>query len=158
MPLSKVNTKYRIHRVEHTPSTAHNQYSLYSVLHNPKICCLQHPASLSALSGPCCTQFSTFPWVRVIQWIDSQRVSHLPPYLSAFRLATPKCSLNHDRSWPRRSSPNWIDHGVQAYLSVRRSWPPSEPLTLLCDRLQVHLQVTRSVLRSASRTSLDRSL
>jgi len=63
--LSTAYTEYSIHRVQHTPSTAYTEYSLRRVLHHPMIDCLCLPASLSALSGPWCTQFSTFPelWV-----------------------------------------------------------------------------------------------
>ena len=43
------------HRVQHTPSTAHTEYCIHRVLHHPKIDCLPLPASLSSLSGPCCT-------------------------------------------------------------------------------------------------------
>jgi len=45
------------------PSTAYTEYCIHRVLHHPKIDCLPLPASLSSLSRPCCTQFSTFPHI-----------------------------------------------------------------------------------------------
>jgi hypothetical protein len=78
-------TEYSIHRVQHTPSTAYTEYSIHRVqhtedrihcvLHHTKMDCLPFTASLSALSGPCCTQFSTFPQLRHQQNVN-QSGSH----------------------------------------------------------------------------------
>ena len=65
------------------------------------------PASLSSLGRPCCTQFSTLPPLRVIQWIWSQLPSHLPPEL------------------PQPDWPPWstalilLDHGLLVHLQTR---------------------------------------
>jgi len=48
MPWSRVNTKYSIHQVQHTPSTAYTEYYIHRVLHHPKINSLLLPVSLSS--------------------------------------------------------------------------------------------------------------
>ena len=143
MPWSRVNTKYSIHRVQHTPSsahtkfsihrvqytpstayaeygidwvqhtpsTAHTEYCIHRLLHYPKINRLPLAASLSALSGPGCTQFSTFPQLRVKQWIESQLPSHMPPDLPA------PDPLPPDSLHPN-VSPNKLDYRFQQYLWV----------------------------------------
>jgi len=91
MPWSRVNTEYGIH----------------CVLHHPSIDCLPLPASLSSLGRPSCTQFSTFPQLRVNQWIEFQIPSGLPPELSP-------------PDWPPPSAPPITqDHGLQVHLKTR---------------------------------------
>ena len=137
MRWSRVNTEHSIHRVLYTPSTLYTGYCIYRILHHLKIDCLPLPASLPALSGPCCTQFSTFPQLRVDQWIESRLPSHMPPRLP------PPDSLPPD--WPPsdQSPPILIDHGHQVHLQTRsmtaykcileftRSRPPSASLCSL---------------------------
>ena len=145
MPWSWVNTESRIHQV----------------LHDPKINCLPLPASLSALSGPCCTQFSTFPHFRVNQRIQSELQSRMPPDLplpdSSPRDWVPPDWLPLDQRPLDRPSPSTrptvIDHGLQVYLSTlsitvsmcisefTRSRPPSGSPNKLDHGLQVHLWV-----------------
>jgi len=55
------------HYQELTLSAAYTEYSIHHVLHHPNIDCLPLPASISSLSRPCWTQFSTFPQLRVNQ-------------------------------------------------------------------------------------------
>ena len=106
MEWSKVNTEYSIHRVRHTPSTAHTKYDIHHILYHPKIDFLPLPASLSALSRPCCTEFSTFPWLWVNQWIESRLPLHYPS----------------NRPPPDRPPPSTppisIDHGLQVHLQT----------------------------------------
>jgi len=150
MPWAWVNTEYKIHRV----------------LHHPKIDCLPLPASLSTLSGPCCTQFSIFPQFRVNQWIESQLPSHMPSDLLPPDSLTPDSlpldwlppdGLPWDQSPPDRLPPSTppivIDNGLQVYLPTRSitaskciseftlSRPPSASPNLLTQGLQVHLWV-----------------
>ena len=128
MPWSRINTDCSIHWVQHTPSTAHIEYCIHRILHHPKIDCLPLPASLSALSRPCCTQFSTFPRLRVKQWIESQLLSHLPPNLPPSDQLPP--------STPRIL----IDHGLQVQLQTR-SITASKCISEILDLgLQMHLQ------------------
>jgi len=95
------------HQVQHTPSTAYTEYCIHRVLHHPNIDCLPLPASLSSLGRPCCTQFSTFPQLRVNQWIESQLPSCLPPALQP-------------PDWPPPSTaPNSLDHGLKVHLHTR---------------------------------------
>jgi len=107
MPWSIVHTKYSIHPVQHTLSTAYTEYCLYCVLQYTKINCLPHPPSLSTLGRPCCTQFCTFAHVRVNHWIESQLPSHLHP-----ELPPPE--------WlPPSSLPILLDYGLQVHLQSR---------------------------------------
>jgi len=166
---SRVDTEYYIHRV----------------LHHPTIDCLPLPASLSALSGPCCTQFSTIPQLRVNQWIESQLPSHMPPDLLPPPDSLPPDSLPTDSlppDWPPSDQslpdqpppstpPILIDHGLQVYLLTRsitaskciseftRSRPPSASPNSLNHGLQVHLWV-HSISRSpsAAPNTLDHGL
>jgi len=69
---STAYTEYSIHQVQHTPCTASTEYCIHRILHHPKINCLPLSASFPSLGRPCCTQFSTFPQLRVNQWIESQ--------------------------------------------------------------------------------------
>jgi len=135
MPWSRVNTDYSIHRVQHTPSTAYSEYSIHRVLHHPKIDSLPLPASLSSLSGPCCTQFSTFPRLWVNQWIESQLPSHLPPDLPP-------------PDWPPPSTPPIsIDLGLQGHHQTRSITASKCISELHALGLQVHLQ-THSITDS----------
>jgi len=126
--------------------------------------CHPLPASLSALSRPWCSQFSTFPQSWVNHWIDSQLPSDIPPNVLPPDWPPPDFlrpdSLPAD--WPpsdqsppdhpRPSTPPiLIDHGLQVYLwtcstsaskcisEFTWSRPPSaSPISLVCG-LQVHL-------------------
>jgi len=149
---STAYTKYCVHQVLHTPSTAYTEYCIHRVLHHPKIDCLSLPASLSSLGGPYCTQLSTFPRLRVNQWIECLVPSHLPPDLPF-------------PDWPPSSTPPiLIDHGLQVHIPTRliiaskcisefnlisaskcisklaRLRPPSASLSSLDHDFQVHLQ------------------
>jgi len=58
------------HRVQHTPSTAFTKYSIHCGLHRPCTASSQNqlsPAPSLSLCSACCTQFSTFPQLRVNQ-------------------------------------------------------------------------------------------
>ena len=138
---STVYTEYSIHRVQHTLSTAYTEYCIHRVRHHPKIDCL--PASLSSRGRPCCTPLSTFPQLRVNQWIESQLLSRLPP-----KLPPP--------DWPPPSTPPIsLDHGLQVRLqpcSITASKCISKltqlrPPSLHDYGLQVHLQ-TRMITTS----------
>ena len=184
MPWSRVNTEYSINRVQHTPSKAYTEYCIHNILHHPKIDCLPPPASLSAFSGPCCTQFSTFPELLVNQWIESHLPLHMPPDLP------PPDSLPPD--WPPsdQSPPDWlppstcpilIDHGLQVnlwahsisasvHLQTRsitasecmsqfiRSRPPSASSEFTPSRSPSSSLSSQSRSRSASPNSLDHGL
>jgi len=97
MQWSWVNAGCSIHRVLHTPSTASSQDRLSPAA-----------SQLSSLGGPYCTQLSTFPRLRVNQWIESQLPSHLPP------------DLPPPNRLPPSTPPISIDHGLQVYLQTRR--------------------------------------
>jgi len=156
MPWWKVNTEYSIHRVLHTPSTGYTEYCIHRVLHHPKIDCLTPPAGLSALSGPCCTQFSTFPQLWVNQWIESQLPSHMPPDLPPPDSLPPDWPPS-DQSPPDQPPPSTppilADHGLKIPLrswSIKvskcisefaRSWPPNTSRNSLNHSFQVHLWV-----------------
>ena len=169
MSWSRGNTEYSIYRVQHTPSTAYTEYSIQWVLHHSKIDCLPLPASLSALSGPCCTQFSTLPQLWVNQWIESQLPLHmppvllppkqlppdpLPPYVSPYMLnyvfqvhhwvhsiSASKCISELNRSHPPSSSLSSLNIGLQMRLQTRLI-PPSKCISQFTHSLdlQVHRQ------------------
>jgi hypothetical protein len=138
---SIVNTRYSIHQVQHTWSTAHSYYCIHHVLHHPKIDCLPLSSSPSALSGPCCTQFSKFPQLWVNQWIESQLASHLPPDLPPPDRpppSTPAISINYGLQVNRYpcsitaskciSEFNLIS-ACQSIFKIARSQPPSASLS-----------------------------
>ena len=149
MRTSYVNTEYSIHRVQCSPSTACTEYCIHHVLYHSKINSLSLPASLvsvishfslftsSVLStlpsfgGPCCTQLSTFPQLRVKQSIESPLPSRLPPDLPSHDGPLPStlsisiddgpqvhlwtCSItasNFASSSPPSASPNSLDHAL----------------------------------------------
>ena len=106
MPWSRVNTKYSLHQVQDTLSTAYTKHSIHCVLHHPEIDHLPLPASPSTLGRPCFPQFSKFTQLQVNQWIQSQIPSRLPPEL-----------LPPD--WPPPGTPGIsLDHGVQVHLQT----------------------------------------
>jgi len=170
------------HQAQHTPSTVHTEYCIHRVLHHPKIDCLPLPASLSALSGPCCTQFFTFPRLRVNQWIESQLLSHLPPDLlppDRPLQSTPAISIDHSLSvlLQTRSitaskcisefnlisaskciSKIALSRPPCASLSSTWSRPPSASPNSLYHGLQVHLSDTWSRPPNASPNSLYHGL
>jgi len=97
--------------------------------------CRPLPASLSSLGGPYCTQLSTFPPLRVNQWIESELPPHLPPDLPS-----------PDRP-PASTPPISIDHGLQVHLQPH-SITASKCICELHDHgLQVYLQ-TRLITTS----------
>ena len=166
-------TEYFKHRAHQTCSAIYTQYSLHHVPHHPKFDCLLLPASLPALSGPCCTQITTFPPLGVKQWIKSQRPSHMAPNpLPSDSL--PPDPLSSDwlpPDWPppgqplpysppASTPPNLFYHGLQVFLPKRGitaskgicKWnqyrPPSPSQNILDHHLQVYLQhVTAGVQR-----------
>ena len=182
MAWSRVTTKYSIHRVQHTPSTAYTEYSMHWVLHTPRIASSQDrryscsQPVFSSLGRPWCSQFSTLPQLRVNQWIESQLPSRLPP-----ELPPPA---------PPITPPIWLDYGLQLHLQtpliiaskniskLAGLRPPSASPNTLDHSLQVNLQtrsitaskyapsrpskciskLARSQPRSASWTSLDYGL
>jgi len=206
MPWSRVNTEYSVHRVQHTPSTAYTEYSIHRVKHTLNtayteysIHRVQHTLSsaytaycifprstvprsqpvFSALSGPCCTKFSTFPQLRVNQWIECQLPPHMPPDLLPPDSLPPDWLppdwAPSDQSPPDQPPPSTpsilIDYGLQVYLPTRSitaskcisefTWsrPPSASPNSLNYNLQVHLWV-HLISRSPSASSnlLDRGL
>jgi len=125
------------HDQELTLSTAYTDYCIHSKLHHPNIDCLPLAASLSSLSGPCCTQSSTFPQLRVTQSIESQFMSHVPLKLPPPDWpppSTPTLSLNHGGQLPLQprliTATKWISN-------VPRSQPPSVSPNSLDFSLQV---------------------
>jgi len=85
------------HDYESTLSTG---YTAYCIMPTLTVSCSQPVPRLSALSRPCCTQFSTFPQLLWgTQWIGSQVTSHLPPKWLPPHWpppGTPRISLDHD--------------------------------------------------------------
>jgi len=181
MPWSRVDTQYSIHQVQHTPCTAYTEYCIHRILHHSKMDSLPLPASFSALSGPCCTEFSTFPQLQVNQWIESQLPSQIPSDLP------PPDSLPPDSLPPDWLPPDWppsdqqppdllppsaslssLDLSVSMCIS-KLAWarPPSAFLSSLDLSLQVFLQTcsitaskpisesTRAQSPSASTNMLD---
>jgi len=168
---STVYTKYSIHQVQPSMSTAHTEYCKHRVRHHPKINCLLLPASLSAFSGPCCTQFSTFSQLPVDQSMQSQLPSHMSPDLP------PPVPLPPD-SLPPNVLPNMLNYSFQVHLWVHsisaskyifqytQSPPPSEHPNSLGYGLQVCTsmalerisKITQSQSRSAFLSSLDHGL
>jgi len=146
--------EYSIQRVQHILNTAYTAYSIHCVLHHPKIDLFPLPATLSALTEPCCTQFSAFPQLRVNQSIDSQLPSHMPPNL------LPPNSLPPDSLPPDWLPSDWLPSDQ----SHPDQPPPSIPPILLDDGLQVYLPsslITASLNLpppSASRNPLDHGL
>jgi hypothetical protein len=100
-------TEYRTHQVEHSQSTAYTEYCVHRVLHQSKIDCLLLRCSLSSLSRPCCTQFSTFPQLQVNKWIESQLVCRLPSKLLPPDFLDPS------------TSPMSLDTGLEVHLQTR---------------------------------------
>jgi len=83
------------HDHELMPSTAYTEYCIIPRLtvSRSNLVCLR-----SSFGRPCCTQHSTFPKLRVNQWIESQLPSHLfsnllPP--TGPSPSTPPMLLNH---------------------------------------------------------------
>jgi len=107
MSWSRVDTEYRIHRVQHTPSTPHTEYCLHDMLLHLKINYLPLPPSLSSLDRSCCTQFSPFPQFQISQWIESQLMSYLPHKLPP-------------TYWPPPSTASIFPHyGLEVHLQSR---------------------------------------
>jgi len=139
-----VNAGCSIHRVLHTPSTGSSQDQLSPAT-----------SQLSSLGGPYCTQLSTFPRLRVNQWIESQLPSHLPS------------DLPPPNRLPASTPPISIDHGLQVYLQTRRitafkfasSRTPSAYLqTRSIAASKCISKLARSRPKSASPNSLDHAL
>jgi hypothetical protein len=99
-------SKSPFHYWELTPRTAYTKYSIHHAQHSlstassadwqPHAALL--PASLSSLYIPCCSYISTFPQLRVNQWIDSQLLSRLLLELSpqnSVLSCTPPILLHH---------------------------------------------------------------
>jgi hypothetical protein len=128
-----VYTKYSIHQLQHTPTTAYTEYCIHCVLNHLLIHSLPLPASPSSLGGPCCAQFSTFPQLHVNQCIHSQLLSHLPPeppplgwppphtppisldpgllvYLTNYIITASKCISMLVRSYPSSSHDHWLQN------------------------------------------------
>jgi len=179
MPWLSVNTEYSIHRVQHTLGTAYTKYCIHWVLHHRIISCPQPPASLSARSGPCWTQFSTFPQLWICQWNESQPASHMPPDLPppdslALDWLPPDWPPSHQLppdQPPPCTPPIVIDHGLKIWLLTRsitasnciseftRSQPPRASPNSVKHDLPVHLWVQSiSQSLSASPNSLDPGL
>jgi len=160
MPWSRVNTKYSMHWVQHTPSTAYAEYSihrvlytlstvyteycLHRILHHPRIDCLALPASLWTLSGRCCTQFSTFPQLRVDEWIESKLPLLMPPDLPPPDSLPPDWPPS-DQSPPDQPHPSTcpilFDPGLQVHLWVHSISASVHRQTLLNLGIRVHLWV-----------------
>jgi len=114
-------------------STVTTEYSIHCVLHHPMIDCLLLPGSHLSLSRPCCTQFSTFPQLRVNQWIESQLPLRLPPELLPPDWTPPSTPpISHDygiqicsitaskfaQFWPQSVSPNSLNRDLGVHLKV----------------------------------------
>jgi len=135
MPWSRVNTKYSIHWVLLTTRSA---YTAYCIIPGSTVSGSQ---LVSSLSWWCCTQFSTFPQLRVNQSMESQLSSRLPP------------ELPPENGPPPGPPPISHDHGLQVHLPSRlitaykclseltRSQSPSASPNSLHPGLQVHLWV-----------------
>jgi len=135
---SWVHTQYRIHQVQHTPSTAYPEYCIHRILHHPKINCLPLPASLISFIRPCCNQFSIFLQLWVNQWIESKLPSCLLPELAPLEWPPPNThpmslhyglQVHHQTlsiivskcisTDARLRIPSWHDHGLQVRLQPR---------------------------------------
>jgi len=145
LTLSTAHTECSIYRVQHTPSTAFTEYSMHRVLHTPSTAYTEYciisrltvsrSQPVSSLGGPYCTQRSTFPRLRVNQWIEFQLPSHLPPDLPP-----------PDRP-PPSTAPISIHHGLHVRLQTRPI-TASRCISELHDlSFQMHLQ-TNSITAS----------
>ena len=174
---STAYSEYSILRVQHTPSTAYSQYSIlpvlytlstlyaehciHRVLHHPMISFLTHPANISALSGPCCTEFVIFPQLRVSQWIESQLPSHMPfnlPHPDSLSPDLPPSDHSPRDKLSRFNPPILIDYGLQVHLpahSISTSVDLQTRSITCSDRIS---EFTRSQPSNASPKLLDPGL
>jgi len=136
MPWSWVDTKYSIHQVQHTPSTAYTEYSIHRVPHTPRTASYQdwmsHSQSLSSqrtmlysiLYVPTITsQAMNWVWASIAHASRSTASRFAPSRLTASRLTTfssiasrsitSKYSSNLDWSWPPSASPNSLGQGLR---------------------------------------------
>jgi len=109
-------------------------YCIHRGLHHPIIDCLLLPGR-SHLSVSYSTQLSTFPWLQVNQWIDSQLPSHHSP------------DVPLPNRLPPSTPPISIGHGLQVHLQTRLIIA-SKCISELLDLIrQIHLH-TRSITTS----------
>jgi len=173
---NKFSSDFRCYnRIQPTPSTAYTEYCIHWVLHTPSAASSQDwlsPAAsqLSSLGGPYWTQLTTFPRLRVNQWIASRLPSHLPPdlpppdrppastppisihhgiqvHLQTRLITASKCIFEFTQSCTPIASPNSLDQGLQVHLWVR-SISASKCIS----------ELTRARRQSASLNSLDHGL
>ena len=149
------------HRVQHTPSTAYTEPSIYWVQHTPSTASSQDrlsPAPSQSLISRRTLLYSTL----YIPTIASKPMNGIsagvapPSQSTASGSTTSKYSSHLDRSWPTSASPNSHDYGLQVHLWVTRSRPPSASLNLLGYGLQVYLE-TCSITASKCISKLARS-
>jgi len=109
-------------------STVITSYSINPVLHYPTVDCLLLPASVSSLGRPCGTQLCTVTQLQVNKWIESQLPSGLPRNIPPLHCP------------PARTSPIWLDHGLQVHLYTRSIMASIASPNRLDHILQVFLQ------------------
>ena len=180
MPWSRVNTEYRIHRAQHTPSTAYTEHSIHRVQHTPSTPSTQdwlssldaHNYELTPDWGFSLRRTSlhdrppsaSSPWelkgeVTLSRshsceltdwWIGCQHPARRPSIAS-------KYSDNHAGSRPPSVSPNSLEYGLQVHISILVQWRPLGASPNLLDHgLQVYLQ-SRSGTASKCISKLTRS-
>jgi len=112
MPWSRVNTKYSIHWVLHSPSTVYTEYGIHRILHQPNINCLTPPSTPPILIDH---------GLQVHLWVHSISAS---VHLQSRSIMTSECISKFTRSRPPSaflssldlglsSCPNLLNHGVQ---------------------------------------------
>jgi len=160
MPWWRVNTKYSIHQVQHTLSTAYTEYSIHWVLHPPRDASSQDRLSLAPSQSRISRQtmlYSTLYIPTITCWpINTVSAPVAPPsQTTASRSTAPKSSCNLGLSWPQSASPNSLNHSFQVNLYPRpitasmfaQWWPASASTNSHDHGLQVHLQ-TRTITAS----------
>jgi len=135
MPGSIVNTKYRIHQVQHTPSTAYTEYSIHRVQHTPSTAYTEY--SIHRVQHTLSTTYTAYRFIRRSNIPHSQPVSHLSanhvvlnsPHSPTYELTNEWCfnfcaaSLPPDLQPPDRPPPCTLsislDHGLQVHPHTR---------------------------------------
>jgi len=152
MPWLAVNTKYSIHRVQHTHSTPCTVYGIHGVLYTLFTPSTQDglspAAGLSVISWQ--TMWYSITSIPTITTKPRNRVSApvVPPFQTTLSILTAtKHSSNLAWLYPPSASPNLIVHNFQMYLRTRtimaskfaRSQPPSAFPNLLNHGCEVYL-------------------
>jgi len=168
-----VYTQYSIHPVRHTPSRVYSQCSIHPVQCIPSTASSQDQLSptpsqslmshLSSLSRWCCYPLSSFSWLWVKRWTESEDKIYLPTnrYQIDHLMINPNQALLQTHSiiaskfistpawsWAPSSRPNSLNNGFQVHYwthSIMTSkfaqlWSLIACPPLLNHCIQVHLQ------------------